>query len=124
MTDQSSLYSQLGGYDAIATFAETLMPKLMGDDVLGRFWAHRGADGIAREHQLLVDYLVEKTGGPLLYTGRDMKVTHVGMRISEEDWARFLGHAVDTMNALSIPDELQGQIAEFVGGLKGDIVEA
>ncbi|WP_211198544.1 globin family protein [Ruegeria haliotis] len=53
-----------------------------------------------------------------------MKVTHVGMKISEEDWSYFLGHAVDTMNALSIPETLQGQIAEFVGGLKSDIVEA
>ncbi|WP_170325321.1 group I truncated hemoglobin [Ruegeria arenilitoris] len=123
MTEQASLYSRLGGYDAIATFADTLMPKMMADEVLGRFWANRGADGIAREHQLLVDYLVAKTGGALHYTGRDMKITHVGMKISEDDWNRFLGHAVDSMNALSIPTDMQGEIAEFVASLKDDIVE-
>ena len=59
MTDSSSttLYSRLGGYDAIAAVADNLLPRLMGDDQLGRFWQHRGDDGIQREKQLLVDFL-------------------------------------------------------------------
>ncbi len=49
MTDQPSLYERLGGYDAISAVANNLLPRLMGDSQLGRFWAHRGADGIERE---------------------------------------------------------------------------
>ena len=72
------LYERLGGYDAITAVADDLMPRLMRDPQLGRFWAHRGDDGLAREKQLLVDFLCASAGGPLYYRGRDMKLTHIG----------------------------------------------
>ena len=46
MNDQASLYERLGGYDAIAAVANALLPRLIADPVLGRFWEHRGQDGL------------------------------------------------------------------------------
>ena len=60
------------------------------DEVLSQFWANRGEDRIARELQLLIDYLVKETGGQMYYTGRDMVLAHQGMEITEVDWARFI----------------------------------
>ena len=37
--------------------ANDLLPRLQTDPQLGRFWAHRGADGVTREKQLLIDFL-------------------------------------------------------------------
>ncbi|HEY8098378.1 MAG TPA: hypothetical protein VIE65_20135, partial [Methylobacter sp.] len=54
---QKSLYERLGGYDGITAFAGDLLPRLQADPQLGRFWQNRGDDGIAREKQLLIDYL-------------------------------------------------------------------
>ena len=82
-----SLYERLGGYDTITAVVNNLLPRLMGDSLLGRFWAHRGADGIAREKQLLIDYLSNCAGGPTYYTGRAMKLSHIGMRINERGLA-------------------------------------
>ena len=62
----------------------------MADQRLGRFWACRGEDGLKRELQLLVNFLCNVTGGPMLYTGRDMKTSFKGMRIDEEDWKVFV----------------------------------
>ena len=75
----ATLYNRLGGYDAISAVADDLLPRLQGDAQLGRFWQNRGDDGIAREKQLLVDFLCASAGGPLLYTGRDMLTSHKGM---------------------------------------------
>ena len=111
---QQSLYERLGGYDGITAFASELLPRLQGDEQLGRFWAHRGADGLAREKQLLIDYLAHVSGGPLYYTGRDMKTTHRGMKITESDWNIFIGHAVDTMATLQVPQQERDDIAAFV----------
>ena len=91
---------------------------------MGRFWAHRGNDGIAREKQLLIDVLCANAGGPMLYTGRDMKLSHQGMRIGESDWQVFLGHAGETIKALQIPETETKDIVSFVLSLKDDIVEA
>jgi hemoglobin len=71
---------------------------------VGRFWAHRSEDGLKRELQLLVNFLCNVTGGPMLYTGRDMKTSHKGMRIDEQDWKAFVGHASATRHpALAWP---------------------
>jgi len=103
--NQNSLYERLGGYDGIATFVDDLLPRLEGDTQLGRFWKNRGDDGIAREKQLLIDYLCSSVGGPMYYTGRDMKTSHKGMKISESDWSISLDHAGATMEALQIPQQ-------------------
>ena len=124
---RASLYERLGGYDAIAAIAATarnLLPRLQADPQLGRFWAHRGTDGILREQQLLIDFLCQSAGGPLYYRGRDMVTTHRGMRITAADWNIFLGHLGDTLNDLQVRAAEQQDVLQFIESTRGDIVEA
>jgi len=66
MSEQNkTLYERLGGYDAIAAVENDLVARLNKNPQLGRFWAHRGEDGIKREKQLLIDFLCERAGGPI-----------------------------------------------------------
>src|SRR5262247_3042184 len=109
-----TLYERLGGYSAIAAVANDLLPRLRADPQLGRFWAHRGEDGIMREKQLLIDFLCASAGGPMYYRGRDMALAHRGMRISESDWNVFLGHAAATLAKFKVPDAEQGELVKFV----------
>jgi hemoglobin len=122
-TEQKTLYDRLGGYDAIAAVSADLVARLQKDPQLGRFWAHRGADGLRRELQLLIDYLCECAGGPVYYRGRNMLLAHRGMRISESDWNVFLGHAGATLKQFAVPATEQGEVVAFVQSLKQDIVE-
>jgi hemoglobin len=121
---ERTLYERLGGYDAIAAVAGDLLPRLQADSGLARFWQHRGEDGVAREKQLLIDFLCSNAGGPLYYTGRDMKVSHRGMKISEGDWAAFIGHLNATLAAFQLPPTERDQVVAFVQSTKADIVEA
>ncbi len=121
---EKTLYERLGNYDGITRFVDDLMPRVQSDSQLGRFYKNRGDDGLKREKQLLIDYLCSNAGGPIYYTGRDMKLTHVGMKISESDWSALLGHAGDTMAALSVPQQERDDVVAFVLSLKDDIVEA
>ncbi len=121
---QKSPYERLGSYDGMTAFVDDLLPRLQGDSQLGRFWQNRGDDGIAREKQLLIDYLSSSAGGPIYYTGRDMKTSHKGMKIRESDWSIFLGHAGDTMAALQVPEQEYDNVAAFVVSLQDDIIEA
>ena len=120
---KKSLYERLGGYEAITAVANDLLPRLQADPQLGRFWAHRGEDGVKREKQLLIDFLCSSTGGPMYYRGRDMALAHRGMRISESDWTVFLGHAAATLAKFQVPEAEQREVVTFVQSLKKDIVE-
>ncbi len=121
--NQKSLYERLGGYDAIAAVAAALMVRIKDDDKLRRFYDNRGADGIAREQQLLVDFLCASTGGPMVYTGREMKPLHVGMRLDEEDWKRAMAHLNAVLEAFEVPEQEKGEVMSFHEVLKPEIVE-
>jgi hemoglobin len=90
----------------------------MADQRLGRFWAHRGEDGLARELQLLFNFLCHVTGGPMVYTGRDMKTTHKGMRIDQQDWKAFLGHVDGTLDHFGLAGEDREAVVSFVESTK------
>jgi len=121
---QKSLYERLGGYDGISVFANDLVSRLQSDTLLGRFWENRSDDSIVREKQLLIDFLCDNAGGPLYYTGRDMKLSHKGMQISQSDWEAFFGHAAATMQVLKLAQQECDDVAAFVTSLKDEIVEA
>lgn len=121
---KTTLYQRLGGYDAIAAVANDLLPRLQADAQLARFWQNRGDDGVMREKQLLIDFLCSSTGGPLYYTGRDMKTSHKGMKISERDWPAFLGHLNATLDAFNVPQAERDEVIAFIQSTKADIVEA
>lgn len=124
MSEQArTLYARLGGYDAIAAVANDLLPRLRNDAQLGRFWKNRAEDSIMREKQLLIDYLCANAGGPMYYRGRDMKLSHLGMGISESDWNVFLNHAAATLAKFNVPEAEQREVVAFVQSLKKDIVE-
>jgi hemoglobin len=125
MTDDvtSSLYTRLGGYDAIAAVADDLLSRLMGDPQLGRFWAHRAADSIRGEKQLLIDFLCASAGGPTYYTGRDMAISHRGMGITAQDWETFRGHVQATLEKFRVPEPERRAVLAFLESTRAEIVE-
>ena len=124
MMTTTTLYERLGGYDAIAAVTDMLMVRIKDDTKLRRFYDHRGADGIAREQQLLVDFLCASTGGPMVYTGREMKPLHVGMRLDDEDWQRAMDHLAATLDIFEVPEQEKSEVMGFHENLKSTIVEA
>jgi hemoglobin len=120
---EKSLYERLGGYDAINAVTHDLLDRMEQDRQLGRFWQHRGTDGVKRERQLIVDFLVASCGGPLHYAGRGNKLSHLGMRISESDWQIFMQHAAATLKKFNVPKPEYDQVVAFVQSTKADIVE-
>ena len=120
MTD--TLYTRLGGYDGIAMFSNTVVGTARKDELLSRFWANRGEDRNARELQLLIDYLVKATGGQMYYKGRDMALSHQGMGITTADWNRFIEIVVEVAGSMGVGPIEGGEVMEFLGSLKADIV--
>ena len=118
------LYERLGGYDAIAAVTQDLMRRIKADAQLGRYYQYRGDDGVQREEQLLIDFLCASTGGPMYYTGRDMKTLHQGMQLTESDWSALLGHLQATLEAFQVPQPERDEVVAFIQSTKRDIVEA
>ncbi len=121
--NQKSLYERLGGYEGITTVVNEFISRLKADSQLGRFWKNRGDDGIARENQLLIDFLCSNAGGSMYYTGRNMKTAHKGMKISESDWSILIGHCAATMEAVEASQKECDEVVAFLSSFKSEIVE-
>jgi hemoglobin len=123
MDPDKSLYLRLGGYDAIAAFADDLLRRLRSDPQLGVYWKGKSVEGMKRHRQLLVDFLSQVAGGPVQYTGMDMKTSHEGMGITEDEWNVFVRITIATLDDLGVPEQEKTDFLACAGGLKGDIVE-
>jgi hemoglobin len=60
----------------------------------------------------------------MYYSGRDMKISHKGMRISAADWQAFLGHLNATLATFEVPAAERADVLAFVDTTKSDIIEA
>src|SRR5262245_58761893 len=71
-------YLRLGGYKAIQAVVDAAIKNIAADRRINRFF--KGAN-IPRLRRQLADQICAASGGPCVYTGRDMKSAHAGMGI-------------------------------------------
>jgi hemoglobin len=96
---------------------------LQADPQLRDYWKGASDNNRRKARQLIVDFMAEAAGGPAFYTGRDMKTSHVGMRIDGSDWQVFMHHAAATLDHFAVPQREKDEVLAFFAGLRGDIVE-
>ena len=121
---EASLYTRLGGYDALAAAVDDLLVRVKADGLLGRFWASpRSSDATDnRERQLTLDFMVAATGGPAFYTGRSMKMAHDGMGITTADYAAFMACLNATLDAFGVPETERNEVNTLIAGLEAEVV--
>ena len=122
-TPEKTLYERLGGYDALAAATDELLRRVTSDPDIGFYWRGHSTDSMKRDRQLIVDFLCESIGGPVIYRGRDMKTSHEGLRITEREWEIFMVHTAATLDHFEVPEPERQEFLDCAAGLKGDIVE-
>jgi hemoglobin len=121
---QQSLYKRVGGYDVIAAFVHDLMPRLRTDPALGVYWKGISEDSARRGDQLLIDFICAAFEGPVYYSGRDMRLSHKGLGITEAEWDIFMPHVAAALDSIGVASREKTEFLECTAGLKWDIVEA
>jgi hemoglobin len=121
MTTQTrSLYDRLGRGDAINAITESWVARVGGDDrANGKF----ARTDIARLKKELVDQLCEATGGPCAYTGRSMRETHDGMKVTAGEFEVAMQHLGAALEELNIPKTEHDELVDLLRPMRDDIVE-
>jgi hemoglobin len=120
---EKSLYERLGGYDAISAVVNELAVRLVKDEKLGVYFKGLSNDSKRKLIAHLTDFVCSATGGPCIYTGRDMKTSHEGLGITEEEWDRFVKITKEVLNKFKVPAKEQQEFLQLVSPLKSVIVE-
>jgi hemoglobin len=121
------LWDRLGGEKAVRAVVHDFVRAAAGDPKVNFFrdgMFKLDAKGVERLEQLLVELVSSATGGPLRYTGRDMRTAHKGMKITEDEFNALAGHLVATLKKYRVPQAEIDELVGIVASTKPDIVEA
>jgi hemoglobin len=122
---EKSLYDRLGGVYAIATVVDDFIERLFVNDILNSNPAIKEArDRVPKAGlKFRVTALVcQVTGGPEVYTGRNMKDAHKHLNISEKEWNAMVADFKMTLDKFKVPEKEQKELFDIVGSTKADIV--
>src|SRR2546426_8539300 len=115
-----SLFERLGGSAAVTGAVEDFVARCAGDPRINK---NLGRSDIPRLKSMLVDQVTEASGGPRRYTGRDMKTTHDGMKVTTGEFNALVEDLVATLNKFGVGKPEQDELLGILGPLKSDIVE-
>jgi hemoglobin len=116
----ASLYQRLGEKPAITAVVDDFVARVAADSRSNGRFANAN---IPRLKMNLVDQICAASGGPCVYTGRDMRTAHAGMGISNADFDALVGDLVATLNKFKVPDREKQELLSVLGPMRKDIVE-
>ena len=117
----ASLYTRLGGAPAIQAVIDDFLNNVGADTKINHFFA--GVD-LNRLDMLLVQFVEHATGGPEAYTGRDMKTTHAGLKITMDDFNALVADLVTSLDKFKVPAAEKNELLGLLAPLSSDIVTA
>jgi hemoglobin len=105
-----TLYQRLGGQEGVtAIVREATRNHLKNPVHKTRFEVM--ADP-ARVERMLIEYFSQVTGGPVVYTGKNMVAAHRGMNINGQEFLAFMDDIVGAMDSLGVG---AGAKSELIG---------
>ena len=118
-----TLYERLGGYDGIAKVVDDFIGRLVADKQFEKFFIGQSTDSKKKIRNHVIEQFCVATGGPCVYTGRDMKTTHAGLGITEPEWNAGANHLSAALDKYKVDEKSKAEVIAFFSTLKKDIVE-
>ena len=118
-TREDSLYQKLGGKTAIDAVVDAFYVKVLADKRVKDFFADVSMDKQRRKQK---EFLSFAFGGPLPWTGKDMRKAHEGMGLTEEHFNAIAENLVGTLKDFKVKQELIDQVVAIAVSTKDDVL--
>jgi len=120
----SSLYDRLGGSVGIANLVDDIIENhITNPAVKARFLPIKDdADYFAKTRQHLIEFLAAGSGGPEVYTGKDMTPAHKGMNISKAEYLDVIDDIMKALNKNHMDEQTQKDVLAIAYSLKDQII--
>jgi hemoglobin len=116
-----TIYEQLGKENGIRTAVDDFYRRVLADPDLAAYF--EGVDMTTlRAHQAKL--LVQVTGGPVQYEGRELAEAHKGLGITSADYERVVAHLGATLTGMGVEPAVVGDVAAAVDGYRDQIIAA
>jgi hemoglobin len=116
----ASLYDRLGGQGAIQAVVTKFIGNVGADKRINSYFA---TTDLKKLNKLLVEQVCAASGGPCTYSGRDMKTTHKGMKVTTAAFNALVEDLVSALDTFNVPKKEKDELIGVLAPMKSDIVE-
>lgn len=116
---ENSLYHKLGGKGAIDAAVEAFYVKVLSDDRIKHFFDDINMNKQRRKQK---EFLSAAFGGPIPWTGKDMRKAHAGMKLTEVHFNAVAENLQKTLEEMKVPKELIDQVMAIAASTHDDVL--
>ena len=123
---KKALWDRLGGEKAVRAVVHDFVVMAATDEKVNFFRDGKyklDDKGVQHLEQLLVELVSDTSGGPLKYTGRDMKKSHAGMKITDAEFDALAGDLIAVLKKYKVPKAEMDELVGIVASTRKDIVD-
>ena len=114
-----TIYEQIGGRDAVEAVVDDFYDRVLSDDRLAGFFEGMDMQEL-RAHQ--VQFISSVAGGPVEYTGGDMREAHAHLDIDDGDYDAVCDHLERALRENDVGDDNVEAILSEVEELRAPIL--
>lgn len=114
----TSIYDQIGGYEALEVVVADFYDRVLADDELAGFFA---GTNMSRLKGKQVEFFAAALGAPQPYTGAPMRAVHQGRGITMHHFELVAEHLAAALGAAGVPQDTTNQILAAIAPLANDI---
>jgi hemoglobin len=115
----STLYERLGGKDALNAAVDLFYGKVLADDRIKHFFDTVDMDKQRGKQKIFLAYAF---GGPVTYSGKDMRDAHKHMDLAEEHFAAVAENLQGTLKEMGVADELIAEVMAIAASTHDDVL--
>jgi hemoglobin len=115
----ATLYERLGGEEKIRQIATTIFDKHTQNPAIKSRYVDSDRDEVIR---LVTEFVCAGTGGPQIYTGKDMLAAHRGMNINEQEYMAVLDDIIEALGEHGVGQREQEEMLAIAYSLRGEVL--
>ncbi|WP_435158930.1 group I truncated hemoglobin [Haladaptatus sp. DFWS20] len=115
-----SVYGEIGGRDAVEAVVTDFYDRVLSDDQLIPYFEGMDMDEL-RAHQ--IQFISAVAGGPVEYSGADMREAHIHLDIDEADFEAVGTHLETALRTNGVGEDNIDAIMAEVVALKDPILD-
>ena len=113
--DTAELLSSVGGPAGVASTVDDLYRRLLEDQLIAPYFDGVDLDDVRRHMR---DFLIGALGERQNYRGRDLRVAHAGLAITDEAFDRTVSHLLDALETHGMPLQMIDDVVLELAALR------
>jgi hemoglobin len=119
-TMSASLYDRLGGAAGITALVDDVIAAHLANPIVQtRF---QNIKDLEHAKKMAREFFGAGSGGPEPYTGRDMRTTHRGMNISEQEYLAVMDDIMGALDKHRMDEATKKDVLAIIYSLKNEII--